>query len=187
MHRDPILIVGADLRYSHSHQCKFSSEHNTTIIAITSKEKTTNKDDSFPADTNESEVVDMDESVILEDNPKTDTVKQDPALWPLHFTDAERSKYCEKDSTFFQNKNSDFKNSVRKCKNQNRFFNPKHFTRALNNGEKCERKWLLYSESTGNVLCYTCKLFGVDHENSFVTGFSNWKKTNLSISGENRY
>ncbi|OXU20729.1 hypothetical protein TSAR_013331 [Trichomalopsis sarcophagae] len=87
------------------------SEHNTTTIAITSKEKTTNKDDSFPADTNENEVVDMDESVILEDNPKTDTVKQAPALWPLRFTDAERSKYCEKDWTFFQNKNSNFKNS----------------------------------------------------------------------------
>lgn len=112
-------------------------------------------------------------------------MEQDPAHWPLHFTDVEKSRYCEKDLTFFQNKNSDFNSSVRKYKDQNRFFNTKHFTRTLNNGEKCERKWLLYSQSTGSVYCYTCKLFGVDHDNSFVTGFSNWKKINLISAHEN--
>ena len=52
----------------------------------------------------------------------------------------------------------------------------------MNNGEKCDRKWLMFSESTGCVFCYVCKLFSTDYDNVFVkSGFYNWKKAKQTI------
>ena len=54
----------------------------------------------------------------------------------------------------------------------------------MNNGEKCDRKWLMFSESTGCVFCYVCKLFSTDYDNVFVkSGFYNWKKAKQTIFG----
>ncbi|XP_065668119.1 uncharacterized protein LOC136088349 [Hydra vulgaris] len=54
----------------------------------------------------------------------------------------------------------------------------------MNNGEKCDRKWLMFSESTGCVFCYVCKLFLTDYDNVFVkSGFYNWKKAKQTIFG----
>ncbi|XP_065662728.1 uncharacterized protein LOC136085355 [Hydra vulgaris] len=54
----------------------------------------------------------------------------------------------------------------------------------MNNGEKCDRKWLMFSESTGRVFCYVCKLFSTDYDNVFVkSGFYNWKKAKQTIFG----
>lgn len=114
----------------------------------------------------------------------SDIVYQDPALWPskLNENRRERIKYLDKGNEFFQNKNSTFKTSKRAYKSQNRYFSPNHFYRTLPNGEKCERNWLMFSESTGNVFCYPCKLFTKNQNNSFVDkGFSNWNKTEDSI------
>ncbi|KYM95568.1 Zinc finger MYM-type protein 1, partial [Cyphomyrmex costatus] len=80
----------------------------------------------------------------------------DPALWPLHFTDTEHRDYLNKGYSFFQNKDSDFKNSKREYNTQNRYFSAKHFKRVLKNGERIERKWIMYSKSTGKIYCYFC-------------------------------
>ena len=108
----------------------------------------------------------------------------DPALWPLklNIDDKERNKYLDKGYSFFQNKNSSFKSSKREYLKQNRYFSYKYFERILSNGEKCERKWIMYSETSGSVFCYVCKLFSSDQENAFVKGgFSNWKKVDETI------
>ena len=100
----------------------------------------------------------------------------DPALWPLYLNtnESERRKYLDKGYQFFQNRESTFKSSKREYAKQNRYFSANHFQRKLNNGEMCDRKWLMFSESTGSIFCYSCKLFSNDHTNAFVKGaFSN--------------
>lgn len=111
-------------------------------------------------------------------------VQRDPAKWPLHFTDAERHYYIDKGYTFFQNKNSNFKESKREYNQQSRYFSSKYFVKVLKNGEKVERKWVMYSESTGKIFCYFCKLFTNESNSSkmFVKwGFCNWKKIEESL------
>ncbi|XP_065651158.1 uncharacterized protein LOC136079351 [Hydra vulgaris] len=42
----------------------------------------------------------------------------------------------------------------------------------------------MFSESTGCVFCYVCKLFSTDYDNVFVkSGFYNWKKAKQTIFG----
>lgn len=113
-------------------------------------------------------------------------VQRDPALWPANMNKRERDAYLQKDAVYFQNKNSSFITSKRQFKNQNRYFSSHYFYKKLQNGEQCERKWIMFSESTGSIFCYFCKIFSTDlnHcENSFVKGgFSNWKKAEEIIS-----
>ena len=86
-------------------------------------------------------------------------------------------KYLNKGYQFFQNKNSSFITSKRKYAEQNQYFSSRYFHRKLPNGETCERKWIMFSESKGSIFCFTCKLFSNNEENLFVRdGFSNWNK-----------
>lgn len=94
----------------------------------------------------------------------------------------ERLKFLEKGSEFFQNKQSTFKSSLRVYGKINRYFSSKYFYRQLQNGETCERSWLMFSESAGKVFCFPCKLFSNDLDNVFVkNGFNNWKKTDIAL------
>ncbi|XP_066590524.1 zinc finger MYM-type protein 1-like [Prorops nasuta] len=120
-------------------------------------------------------------SVIISED-----IIQDPALWPksLHVNKSQRVSYLDKGHEFFQNKNSNFKSSKRVYKNQSRYFSHNYFYRKLSNDEKCERKWIIFSESTGNIFCYACKLFSTNQTNVFVQkGFCNWKKAEEVIVG----
>lgn len=99
--------------------------------------------------------------------------------------DGDREKYLKKGYEYFQNRNANFQASLRKYNNQNRFISNSLFTRVLANGEKHDRKWLMYSESTGCVFCYVCKLFSTNanEESKFVkNGFSNWKKAKEMVN-----
>jgi len=105
-----------------------------------------------------------------------DVLHQDPALWLLNLSSnhIEREKYLDKGHIFFQNKDSDFKTSKREFGKQNRYFSSNYFQRKLNNGDICDRKWLLFSESAGAAFCYACKIFSSDRSNTFVKkGFGN--------------
>lgn len=99
----------------------------------------------------------------------------------LHESD--RNKYLDLGYSYFHNRNSNYEASVRHYNSQNRFLSPSLFERVMANGEKHDRKWLLYSNSTGNVFCYVCKLFSTNDDCPFVRdGFSNWKKGEEKIS-----
>lgn len=88
-----------------------------------------------------------------------------------------RYKFLEKGFSHFQNKDSDFKTSKRQFGNQYRYFSPNLYVKKLRNGEKSERKWIMFSEYNGSIFCFVCKIFSNNSNNPFVKdGFSNWKK-----------
>ncbi|KAL4147812.1 hypothetical protein QTP88_002160 [Uroleucon formosanum] len=103
----------------------------------------------------------------------------------LSMSETVREKCIQLGPAYFQNKNNGFSASLRDYKNQKRYFSCNFFIRTLVNGEKHERLWLMYSESTGNVFCFVCMLFNSNSSmNPFVkNGFSNWKKGDERISG----
>ncbi|XP_060881736.1 zinc finger MYM-type protein 1-like [Metopolophium dirhodum] len=71
-------------------------------------------------------------------------------------------------------------------KNFNRHLTLAMFTRSLPNGQKCNRKWLLYSPSEGSVYCFVCKLYGSNRESPFISGgFDKWKKSERIVEHEN--
>lgn len=72
--------------------------------------------------------------------------------------------------------NIDFSVSKRKYGEQNRYPTKQIFYKKLVNGEVVRRDWAIYSESTGNVFCLYCCLFG-NKQNLFKTGFSMWNKS----------
>jgi hypothetical protein len=51
------------------------------------------------------------------------------------------------------------------------------FERLLPNGEKVERFWLVYFESTGKAFCGPCFFFSSRNDESYLSaqGFNNWK------------
>ncbi|XP_050064392.1 zinc finger MYM-type protein 5-like [Aphis gossypii] len=71
-------------------------------------------------------------------------------------------------------------------KNFNRHLTLAMFTRSLPSGQKCNRKWLLYSPSQGSVYCFVCKLYESYRENPFISGgFDKWKKSERIGEHEN--
>lgn len=65
-----------------------------------------------------------------------------------------------------------------------RHFTRSYYTRKLGNGEKQDRRWLIYSKVANKVFCFCCKLFNlkvnaIKHSSNLTTvGFDNW--ANLS-------
>ncbi|XP_065674010.1 uncharacterized protein LOC136090959 [Hydra vulgaris] len=137
--------------------------------------KNTENEAACQGPSNEIQEVESVESTMHNNELDSDTIlREDPALWPLQL----------KGYAFFQNKDSNFESSKRMFKNQYRYYSVKYFQKVINNGEKCDRKWLMFSESTGCVFCYVCKLFSTDYDNVFVkSGFYNWKKAKQTIFG----
>ena len=58
-----------------------------------------------------------------------------------------------------------------------RHFSTIHYTRILANGEKHDRRWLVYSKELNKVFCFCCKLFLKSHLSSHLVndGCSDWK------------
>lgn len=60
---------------------------------------------------------------------------------------------------------------------KSRHFSCVHYIRHLPNGEKYDRKWLVYSEALNKVYCFCCKLFKNEGNKTQLAndGFQDWK------------
>ncbi|KAM4131099.1 hypothetical protein ACJW30_01G152400, partial [Castanea mollissima] len=65
-----------------------------------------------------------------------------------------------------------------------RNFSTIHYTQILSNGERHDRKGLVYSKDTDQVFCFCCKLFESKHIGQLCNeGTQNWK--NISSKSRN--
>ena len=58
---------------------------------------------------------------------------------------------------------------------------PIFFYTVLINGEKIQRDYLVYFQSTGAIFCIPCKLFGANSAFA-TTEFSDWKRAGNRIA-----
>jgi hypothetical protein len=65
----------------------------------------------------------------------------------------------------------------------NRHFSSIHYVRRLPNGEKQDRKWLIYSKSLDKVFCFCCKLFKNEGIRTQLAhdGVNDWKNIGEKI------
>ncbi|XP_012848043.1 PREDICTED: zinc finger MYM-type protein 5-like [Erythranthe guttata] len=68
---------------------------------------------------------------------------------------------------------------------QGRHFSSVHYTQQLTNGEKQERKWLVYSKLGDKIFCFCCKLFKQDGVKVQLAteGFNAWKNISSRLKG----
>jgi hypothetical protein len=79
----------------------------------------------------------------------------DPMLWP-NVSPPLRRYWAGCGPSTCQNHNTDFRISARKIGQKVRRCSKDLFFRKLVNGQKICREWLLFSPSTGKVVCFAC-------------------------------
>jgi hypothetical protein len=65
-----------------------------------------------------------------------------------------------------------------------RYLNTANFYQILANGEQVRRRWMIDSEPSDMVFCYTCKLFS-SNQTAFTIGYNNWKNIHRLAEHEN--
>ena len=111
----------------------------------------------------------------------------DPGMWKEFNTD-DIAYWIEIGPDICQHHEGPFENSLRMFNNgnQKRFCSQKIFSGTKVNGETYKREWLLYSQSTGSVYCFVCKLFASKTASSrFIEGFSDWRNIIVVDQHEN--
>lgn len=96
---------------------------------------------------------------------------KDPAFWTVNEQARDYFSINGFDVNIY--KNCDFMNS----KLESRCMTKNMFERLLPNGEKIERVWLVYSESTGKAFCGSCFFFSSRNDETYLStqGFNDWK------------
>ncbi|XP_074351455.1 uncharacterized protein LOC141690567 [Apium graveolens] len=67
--------------------------------------------------------------------------------------------------------------------NRRRHFSEDYYTKFLPNGEKQDRRWLVYSVAVNKVFCFCCKLFIQQKSNSYLVneGYQDWENLIVRI------
>ncbi|XP_044151348.1 uncharacterized protein LOC122939347 [Bufo gargarizans] len=93
------------------------------------------------------------------------SVYSDVAAWPVPVPDVLRVDLIKRGSEPFQNRDGPFNPVERqgeKSKGKSRQLTTAWFYKALPNGEKVLRTWMVYSPSKQSLFCFCCRLFAVD-------------------------
>lgn len=114
--------------------------------------------------------------------PESETlILKDPFWWVIN--DNLRDYFAV--NGFEQNILSDFSKSKKEYNKAVRYCTKAMFQRVLVNGQKINRRWLIYSEEKASVYCGVCRLFSNDAEatSTFVnTGFNDWRNSTQRLS-----
>ncbi|XP_050515543.1 uncharacterized protein LOC126890557 [Diabrotica virgifera virgifera] len=116
-----------------------------------------------------SKVLEYEKATTSNSDPKQDLLNfKDPALWQDSHNYAEMilEKWVKQNLT-----DMDFLMSKRNFVKQHRYAG--------------KQDWAIYSESTGNICCLYCVLFG-NKKNQFKTGFSLWNKSKERLDEHER-
>ncbi len=110
------------------------------------------------------------------DDPLFWETNSDPALWEDFKSDSVRSILINRGAAAFHNRSSKYTSSLRDSGlgGKTRSLTNDLLHTRLPNGQIVSREWLLYSPSTGQVFCFSCKLFS-SKRHAFTDGFSDWK------------
>lgn len=111
-----------------------------------------------------------DHDTATESVSESSLLSEDPSLWPEKLTDRERVEIVKKGPVQIKNfpfpPNSD---------QPPRKFTKENYSMTMRNGEKINRKWLLYSVSADAVYCFGCRVFGESKTALSSNGFRSWK------------
>jgi len=111
-------------------------------------------------------------------------IVNDPALWDVDDY-ATVEYWVRAGPSTCRHRDGVYENSVRKPeKGSARRLRDAAFSTVSPNGETVDRIWLLYSPSTGKVLCFVCKLLAWNKSHSQLanSGFDSW--THIDILRE---
>ena len=111
----------------------------------------------------------------------------DIGLWPSKISDAFCEYWLERGSKDCRHSNSDFSKSVVRETDREGF---RHCTASLfkrkhKTGEVLDLSWLCYSESTGKLFCFPCKLL-YSKQSLLTSGFQEWKHAGESIDSHRK-
>jgi hypothetical protein len=96
-------------------------------------------------------------------------IQNDPGLWPQPMSDVYRTEIVRKGP--FRIKVDFFP-----VDESGRRFSEYHYSKILSNGEKQNRRWMIYSKSKDSVYCFACRLFRFDNANfASSEGVRDWK------------
>ena len=111
----------------------------------------------------------------------------DIGLWPSKISDAFCDYWLERGSKDCRNSNSDFANSAVRETDRDGFrhCNASLFKRKHKTGEILDISWLCYSESTGKLYCFPCKLLS-SKQSLFTSGFQDWKHAGETIESHRK-
>ncbi|XP_065209411.1 zinc finger MYM-type protein 1-like [Planococcus citri] len=159
--------------------CKGAGQQPSSDVPSSSPSSTSAVPENIDAEENIPHGADSDLTSSRDENTEANEIEKnvfvfnsDPATWIAN----EFYREYVALNGYNQNKNSDFKESKRVYSEGNRYLNHSAFKKKLLNGEIGDRTWLVYSKSTGSVICAPCFLFGdTTDEFAFKQGFNDWK------------
>lgn len=109
-------------------------------------------------------------------NIEFDTIlSDDPADWPLQLNNMQVQLLVQNEPKVIKQKNYPPDSSGRS-------FSDTYYKRTLQNGEICERRWLLYSVSRNSIFCFCCKIFSNQDIPMVKDGFSDWRHTSQHLT-----
>lgn len=117
-------------------------------------------------------------ATVTQDNERSSFEVSDPCFWPVVLTDYDRTSIV---------KNGPVRSEMNSYpSNENgRHFSNAYYTKTLVNGEKQDRRWLLYSKSKDAVYCFACRLFSTKCDNigalASHKGVNDWKHLSDSL------
>jgi hypothetical protein len=107
----------------------------------------------------------------------------DIGLWPDLATDEMREYWTKLGSASVRKPPAQLRgDGIKASMKDGRGCTTQMFHRKCANGEQIERRWLCYSEATGRLYCFECKLFACGNNAFSLSGFNDWRNAGERIS-----